>query len=153
MCSRPSPTPPTGHWPPTRALWRPPTPPPSPATTSRRPADDSATPSPATSIISHPPDSSDDHGTNPLWPGRGPQWRIHAVFVTRGQAPEWTRTRETPPLAGGNGRYEPTRATESPWDRTAQHGGPPAALLAHVIDQTVEGPFRIGRISVDILGP
>jgi hypothetical protein len=53
----------------------------------------------------------------------------------------------------GNRRYEPTRATESPWDRTAQHGGPPAALLAHVIDQTVEGPLRVGRISVDILGP
>jgi hypothetical protein len=56
-------------------------------------------------------------------------------------------------LSRGNGRYEPTRATESPWDRTAQHGGPPAALLAHVIDQTVERPLRIGRISVDMLGP
>jgi hypothetical protein len=53
----------------------------------------------------------------------------------------------------GNRRYEPTRATESPWDRTAQHGGPPAALLAHVIDRTVEGPLRIGRLSVDMLGP
>jgi hypothetical protein len=56
-------------------------------------------------------------------------------------------------LPRGNRRYEPTRATESPWDRTAQHGGPPAALLAHVIDQSVEGPLRIGRISVDMLGP
>jgi hypothetical protein len=56
-------------------------------------------------------------------------------------------------LPRGNGRYEPTTATESPWDRTAQHGGPPAALLAHVIDQAVAGPLRIGRISVDILGP
>jgi hypothetical protein len=54
-------------------------------------------------------------------------------------------------LFRGNGRYEPTRATESPWDRDAQHGGPPAALLAHVIDQTVEAPLRMGRISVDIL--
>ena len=56
-------------------------------------------------------------------------------------------------LPRGNRRYEPTRATESPWDRTAQHGGPPAALLAHVIGQSVEGPLRIGRISVDMLGP
>jgi hypothetical protein len=56
-------------------------------------------------------------------------------------------------LPRGNGRYEPTWATESPWDRKAQHGGPPAALLAHVIDQAVEGPLRISRISVDILGP
>jgi acyl-CoA thioesterase len=56
-------------------------------------------------------------------------------------------------LDRGNGRYEPTRATESPWDRTAQHGGPPAALLAHAIDQTIEAPMRIGRLSVDFLGP
>src|ERR1700733_15761411 len=56
-------------------------------------------------------------------------------------------------LPRGNQRSEPTRATESPWDRTAQHGGPPAALLAHAIDQSVEGPLRIGRISVDMLGP
>jgi hypothetical protein len=55
-------------------------------------------------------------------------------------------------LPRGNGRYEPTRATESPWDRRAQHGGPPAALLAHVIDQTVPGSMRIGRISLDFLG-
>src|SRR5258708_13921375 len=53
----------------------------------------------------------------------------------------------------GNGRYEPTGATESPWDRKAQHGGPPAALLAHMIDQTVEGTMRIGRISVDFFVP
>src|ERR1700731_1008222 len=56
-------------------------------------------------------------------------------------------------LPCGNRRYEPTRATESPWDRAAQHGGPPAALLAHAIDQTIEGPMRIGRLSVDFLGP
>ena len=53
----------------------------------------------------------------------------------------------------GNRRYEPTRAAESPWDRTAQHCGPPAALLAYAIGQSVEGPLRIGRISVDMLGP
>src|SRR5580658_8332053 len=56
-------------------------------------------------------------------------------------------------LDRGNGRYEPTRATESPWDRTAQHGGPPAALLARAIDETIEAPMRIGRLSVDFLGP
>src|ERR1700680_733770 len=56
-------------------------------------------------------------------------------------------------LPRGNGRYAPTNATESPWDRKAQHGGPPAALLAHAIDQTVEATMRIGRISADFLGP
>jgi hypothetical protein len=56
-------------------------------------------------------------------------------------------------LARGDGRYEPTTATESPWDRTAQHGGPPTALLAHAIDDVVDDTMRIGRISVDFLGP
>jgi Thioesterase-like superfamily len=56
-------------------------------------------------------------------------------------------------LPHGDGHYEPTSATESPWDRRAQHGGPPAALLAHEIDQTIDSPMRIGRISVDFLGP
>jgi hypothetical protein len=52
----------------------------------------------------------------------------------------------------GEGRFEPTRATESPWDQTAQHGGPPAALLAHLIDATVEGEPRLARLSIDFLG-
>ena len=52
----------------------------------------------------------------------------------------------------GDGRYEPTRATESPWDRTAQHGGPPAALLAELIDATVEGELRLARLSIDFFG-
>jgi hypothetical protein len=56
-------------------------------------------------------------------------------------------------LPRGEGRYEATSATESPWDRSAQHGGPPTALLAHVIDQSVGGTMRIARISVDFLGP
>ena len=53
----------------------------------------------------------------------------------------------------GDGRYEPTRATESPWDRDAQHGGPPAALLAHLIDETVGEGLRLARLSIDFLGP
>ena len=52
----------------------------------------------------------------------------------------------------GDGRFEPTRATESPWDQTAQHGGPPAALLAHLIDATVDGELRLARLSIDFLG-
>jgi Thioesterase-like superfamily len=52
----------------------------------------------------------------------------------------------------GEGRYEPTRATESPWDQTAQHGGPPAALLAHLIDATVDDQLRLARLSIDFLG-
>jgi Thioesterase-like superfamily len=52
----------------------------------------------------------------------------------------------------GDGRFDPTRATESPWDRSAQHGGPPAALLAHLIDATVDGQLRLARLSIDFLG-
>lgn len=50
----------------------------------------------------------------------------------------------------GDNRFEPTTATESPWDSSMQHGGPPAALLGHLL--RVEG-LRLARISVDFLGP
>jgi hypothetical protein len=55
-------------------------------------------------------------------------------------------------LPRGDGRYEPTRATESPWDTSAQHGGPPAALLAHEVAATVEPGLRPARVAVDFLG-
>lgn len=60
-------------------------------------------------------------------------------------------------LPAGVGRFTPTRATESPWDHTAQHGGPPAALLAQAIDESVpgaaDGSLRLARISLEFLGP
>ncbi|SDH16173.1 thioesterase family protein [Klenkia brasiliensis] len=50
----------------------------------------------------------------------------------------------------GDGRFEPTTATESPWDGSAQHGGPPTALLAHLAaQQSGQQPVRV---SVDFLG-
>src|ERR1700722_2564498 len=76
--------------------------------------------------------------------------------ISSSEARQGTRASSTAQayyLNRGYGRYKPTSATESPWDRTAQHGGPPAALLAHAIDQTIEGQMRIGRLSVDFLGP
>ena len=51
----------------------------------------------------------------------------------------------------GDGRYEPTKSTESPWDSAMQHGGPPAALRAHVM--APGGDLRLGRLSVDFLAP
>ncbi|GAA4621577.1 hypothetical protein GCM10023196_010370 [Actinoallomurus vinaceus] len=56
-------------------------------------------------------------------------------------------------LPTGEDVYEPTSATESPWDSDAQHGGPPTALLAHAIDATVAPGMRMARISVDFLAP
>lgn len=47
-----------------------------------------------------------------------------------------------------------TDATTSPWDPKAQHGGPPAALLASRIEAHAgrEG-MQLARISADFLGP
>ncbi|WP_369136963.1 thioesterase family protein [Modestobacter versicolor] len=52
----------------------------------------------------------------------------------------------------GEGRYAPTRATESPWDTDSQHGGPPSALLAHLAGAAAGPGQRAGRVSVDFLG-
>jgi hypothetical protein len=57
-------------------------------------------------------------------------------------------------LPGPDGAFTPTIATESPWDSQAQHGGPPCALLAHVIRSAHPAPgFRIARITAEFLGP
>ncbi len=53
----------------------------------------------------------------------------------------------------GQGLFRPTAATESPWDRQAQHGGPPTALLAHAMCLLDPDPrFRLARITVEFLG-
>ncbi len=52
----------------------------------------------------------------------------------------------------GDGRFAPTRATGSPWDPSAQHGGPPSALLAHLAGRAAGAGLRPARISVDFLG-
>ena len=57
-------------------------------------------------------------------------------------------------LPAGDGRYRSTPHTEGPWDPKFQHGGPPAALLARAIErESVQWPFVVVRMSVDILGP
>lgn len=54
----------------------------------------------------------------------------------------------------GDGRFAPTRATESPWDVGAQHGGPPSALLAHLAADVAaaSGGQQPARVSVDFFG-
>jgi hypothetical protein len=57
-------------------------------------------------------------------------------------------------LPSGDDTFESTAATTSPWDLTAQHGGPPSALLARAVDRTTDDPaFTIARLTVDMLGP
>jgi hypothetical protein len=54
----------------------------------------------------------------------------------------------------GDGNFEPTEATMSPWDYSAQHGGPPTALLATCLDDAFGRPgLRVARIGMDFLGP
>ncbi|HZS15002.1 MAG TPA: thioesterase family protein [Candidatus Dormibacteraeota bacterium] len=50
--------------------------------------------------------------------------------------------------------YVPTEHTRGPWDPRAQHGGAPAALLAHCVEQ-VEAPLPmdVARITVELLRP
>lgn len=56
----------------------------------------------------------------------------------------------------GEGRYRSTPATAGPWSERAQHGGPPAALLARALEslQAADGaPRVVGRFTMDLLGP
>jgi hypothetical protein len=51
--------------------------------------------------------------------------------------------------------YEATELTRGPWDAYAQHAGPPAALLGHVIEHRPDSreDMRIARITFDIMRP
>lgn len=49
--------------------------------------------------------------------------------------------------------FEPTELSRGPWSPDAQHGGPPAALLArHLIDIADDG-MDLARITVELLRP
>lgn len=50
--------------------------------------------------------------------------------------------------------YRPTRLTEGPWSPDAQHGGPPAALVARAIERVPsEVEMMMARITVELLRP
>lgn len=52
----------------------------------------------------------------------------------------------------GAERVESSPATAGPWAATAQHGGPPTALLARSIERLLEPDRLVARITVDLLG-
>jgi Thioesterase-like superfamily len=57
-------------------------------------------------------------------------------------------------LPAGDGTYRATEATQGPWDPRLQHGGPPAALLAHAVEEQTGRPgMTAARVSIDFLGP
>jgi hypothetical protein len=59
---------------------------------------------------------------------------LDALFVRKGQA------------------FEPTELTRGPWDPNAQHGGPPAALIAGELERIGDGrPFA--RIALHLIKP
>lgn len=50
--------------------------------------------------------------------------------------------------------YQPTQFTEGPWSPDAQHGGPPAALLAGAIEKyPTEADMVVARITIELLRP
>ena len=54
----------------------------------------------------------------------------------------------------GEGLFRATAATIGPWSPGLQHGGPPSALLAHLLEKLSPRPgARIARLSVELLGP
>src|SRR5579875_3910060 len=54
----------------------------------------------------------------------------------------------------GDGRWRATEHARGPWDATAQHGGPPSALLGRAIERCEpRDDTMVGRFSCEILGP
>lgn len=50
--------------------------------------------------------------------------------------------------------FVPTGLSRGPWDPDAQHAGAPAALLAHVAEQTVaDSAFVLGRLTFELTRP
>lgn len=59
-----------------------------------------------------------------------------------------------PEGAQGGGLYRATTATRGPWSAEHQHGGPPAALLAHALERLVDPEaFRVARAIFQFLRP
>ena len=57
-------------------------------------------------------------------------------------------------VADGPGRLLSQPTTAGPWGPEAQHGGPPAALLARAVEGLAENRDRVvGRITMELLGP
>jgi hypothetical protein len=75
------------------------------------------------------------------------------VTTTEGDSFEARELPEAYYLPGPDGVFVPTLATESPWSSDAQHGGPPTALLAHVMRTRLPADgMRLARITNEFLG-
>jgi Thioesterase-like superfamily len=53
-----------------------------------------------------------------------------------------------------DGAFVPSELTRGPWDRHAQHAGPPSALLGRAIERLEpRAGMRVGRVTLEILRP
>ena len=58
------------------------------------------------------------------------------------------------PSDGSSETFESLPTTAGPWSPDAQHGGPPAALLARAVEGLADpARARIGRFTMELLGP
>ena len=55
-------------------------------------------------------------------------------------------------LPDGEG-FRPTELTRGPWDPTAQHAGPPAALIGRALERQMGPGWFLGRVTYEILRP
>ena len=84
--------------------------------------------------MSHLPEDPSPHGHDPALP--------EAIYL--------------PEASPGDGaeRVLPTDLARGPWDPNAQHGGPPAALLARCIERhEPEDTLFVSRVAVELLRP
>lgn len=51
------------------------------------------------------------------------------------------------------GYFEPSEFTRGPWRPDAQHGGPPAALLAHLCEPLVDEGEFLAQLTVELVRP
>lgn len=89
-------------------------------------------------------------------------WKSNQSYTSGNQTLHMPPTEPSNPTSfyveTGNGSFESTELTRGPWDRTNQHAGPPAALLARAIelmDGVGSGPADrvVARITYEILRP
>jgi hypothetical protein len=50
-------------------------------------------------------------------------------------------------------RFVPSDHTRGPWDRRAQHGGAPAALVARALEDVAGEGFAVTRLTIELLRP
>ena len=61
---------------------------------------------------------------------------------------------DTEPLYATDGDvFVPSEHTRGPWDATAQHGGPPTALVARALEAAAGAGFAVTRLTIELLKP